>query len=64
MRGGEIFVVFYTYNPPKSSRSWVNQEAKIPKPGRKVHHSDYRSVPPKWLGKVFIADAEHLKENQ
>lgn len=60
MRGGEVFVVFYTYNPPKSSRSWVNQEAKIPKPGRKVHHSDYRSVPVKWLGKVFIADAEHL----
>ena len=62
MRGGEIFVVFYTYNPPKSSRSWVNQEAKIPKPGRRVHHSDYRSVSPKWLGKVFIADAEHLKK--
>lgn len=62
MRGGEIFVVFYTYNPPKSSRSWVNQEAKIPKPGRKVHHSDYRSVPRTWLGKVFIAEAEHLKK--
>lgn len=61
MRGGEIFVVFYTYNPPKSSRSWVNQEAKTPKPGRKVHHSDYRSVPEHWLGNVFIADAEHLK---
>lgn len=60
MRGGDIFVVFYTYNPPKSSRSWVNQEAKIPKIGRRVHHSDYRSVPKKWLGKVFIADAEHL----
>ena len=60
MRGGETFVVFYTYNPPKSSRSWVNQEAKTPKPGRRVHHSDYRSVSPKWLGKVFIADAEHL----
>lgn len=62
MRGGEIFVVFYTYNPPKSSRSWVNQEAKIPKSGRKVHHSDYRSVPSTWLGKVFIAEAEHLKK--
>lgn len=60
MRGGEKFVVFYTYNPPKSSRSWVNQEAKIKKPGRLVHHSDYRSVPKHWLGKVFIADAEHL----
>lgn len=62
MRGGEVFVVFYTYNPPKSSRSWVNQEAKTPKAGRKVHHSDYRSVPEKWLGKIFIADAEHLQK--
>ncbi len=60
MRGGETFVVFYTYNPPKSVRSWVNQEAKLLKPGRKVHHSDYRSVPINWLGKVFIVDAEHL----
>ncbi|MFT9493407.1 PBSX family phage terminase large subunit [Anaerosolibacter sp.] len=60
MRGGERFVVFYTYNPPKSGRSWVNQEAKIPKPGRKVHASDYRSVPKEWLGRIFIADAEHL----
>ncbi|KJS77700.1 MAG: terminase [Desulfotomaculum sp. BICA1-6] len=62
MRGGEIFVVFYTYNPPKSSRSWVNHEAKLPKSGRKVHASDYRSVPPEWLGPIFIADAEHLKQ--
>ncbi|MTI62264.1 MAG: PBSX family phage terminase large subunit [Firmicutes bacterium] len=61
MRGGDIFVVFYTYNPPKSGRSWVNQEAKVPKDGRKVHHSDYRSVPKEWLGKVFLAEAEHLK---
>lgn len=62
MRGGEKFVVFYTYNPPKSSRSWVNQEAKTHKPGRRVHHSDYRSVPKEWLGEIFIADAEHLKK--
>lgn len=62
MRGGDKFVVFYTYNPPKSSRSWVNQEAKTLKPGRKVHHSDYRTVPVEWLGKIFIAEAEHLKK--
>lgn len=61
MRGGDKFIVFYTYNPPKSSRSWVNQESKIPKKGRKVHHSDYRTVPSHWLGKIFIADAEHLR---
>ncbi len=55
-------ISFFSYNPPKSSRSWVNQEAKIPKPGRRVHHSDYRDVPPEWLGERFLADAEHLKK--
>jgi len=54
-------VAFYSYNPPKSGRSWVNQEAKLPRAGRRVHHSDYRSVPVDWLGERFITDAEHLK---
>lgn len=55
-------VVFFSYNPPKSGRSWVNQEAKIPKTGRRVHHSTYLDVPPEWLGERFLADAEHLKK--
>jgi phage terminase large subunit len=55
-------IVFFSYNPPKSGRAWVNQEAKIPKPGRRVHHSDYLSVPPEWLGERFLADAQHLKK--
>ncbi len=55
-------IVFFSYNPPKSGRSWVNQEAKIPKPGRRVHHSTYLDVPPEWLGERFLADAEHLKK--
>lgn len=54
-------VSFFSYNPPKSGRSWVNQEVKIPKPGRRVHHSDYRDVPREWLGERFLADAEHLR---
>jgi phage terminase large subunit len=55
-------ISFYSYNPPKSGRSWVNQEAKVPKRGRRVHHSDYLSVPPEWLGERFLADAQHLKK--
>ena len=54
-------ISLYTYNPPKSGRSWVNQEVKIPKDGRRVHHSDYRDVPPEWLGQSFIVEAEHLQ---
>ena len=55
-------IVFFSYNPPKSGRSWVNQEAKIPKRGRRVHHSTYLDVPPEWLGERFLTDAEHLKK--
>lgn len=55
-------ISFYSFNPPKSARSWVNQEVKIKKKGRKVHHSTYLGVPKEWLGKIFIANAEHLKK--
>ncbi|HET7559930.1 MAG TPA: PBSX family phage terminase large subunit, partial [Limnochordia bacterium] len=55
-------ISFLTYNPPKSGRSWVNQEARVPKAGRRVHHSDYRDVPRAWLGERFLADAEHLRQ--
>lgn len=55
-------ISFYSFNPPKSKRSWVNQEVKIPKQGRRVHSSDYRSVPREWLGETFITEAEHLEK--
>lgn len=55
-------VSFYSYNPPKSGRFWVNQEVKIPKDGRLIHSSDYRDVPLDWLGERFIVDAEHLRK--
>lgn len=53
---------FFSYNPPKSSRAWVNAETKKTKPGRVVHSSDYRSVPIEWLGERFIFEAEHLQK--
>lgn len=55
-------ISFYSYNPPKSGRSWVNHEARVPKLGRRVHHSDYRDVPSGWLGDRFLADAAHLEQ--
>lgn len=62
MRGGKKFDVFYTYNPPKSQRNWVNVEVQHTYPDRYIHSSDYRTVPPEWLGEQFIIEAEHLKE--
>lgn len=54
-------IAFFSFNPPKSARSWVNAETKIKKPGRIVHRSTYLTVNPDWLGETFIAGAEHLK---
>ena len=28
LRGGDMFWVFYSYNPPRSARNWVNKEAR------------------------------------
>lgn len=61
MRGGPVFTVFYTYNPPKSANSWVNGESQLTRPDRYVHHSTYLDVPREWLGEVFFIEAEHLK---
>jgi len=55
-------ISFYSFNPPKSGRSWVNQEVKIPKLGRRVHHSTYLDVPSEWLGDRFLTDAAHLEK--
>lgn len=64
MRGGDEFLIFYTYNPPQSVTNWVNGEAIKTKPNRLVHHSDYTKVPRKWLGENFIHEAEHLKQTK
>lgn len=64
MRGGAKYDVFYTYNPPKSQRNWVNNEALASRPDRITHHSTYLDVPQAWLGEQFIVEAEHLKKVQ
>lgn len=63
MRGGEVFKVFYTYNPPRDVTHWINVEADIPRPDRLVHHSTYLDVPSKWLPRSFYVEAETLKKN-
>lgn len=61
LRGGEEFLTIKSFNPPASARSWANRYALESREGKLVHHSDYRSVPPEWLGPRFLADAEHLQ---
>ena len=62
LRGGAEAYEFISYNPPKSSASWVNRELLVPDPKRVVHESTYLDAPKEWLGQKFLDDAEHLKE--
>lgn len=64
LRGGETFTVFYTFNPPKSQRNWINSEVLVPQDDKIVHHSDYRTVPPEWLGEQFLIEARHLEQTK
>lgn len=64
MRGGEKFFVFYSYNPPKSNRNWVNSEGLNENKSRLTHHSTYLTVPKEWLGEQFFIEAEYLKNTK
>lgn len=60
-RGVKKAITFYSYNPPKTSHNWVNEEALKPINGRIVHHSTYLDVPHDWLQDAFFAEAEAVK---
>lgn len=62
IRGGERFTVFYSYNPPREVRNWVNNPTNWSQPDLVNHHSTYLTVPQAWLGEQFIMDAEHLRD--
>ena len=58
------FTCMYSYNPPKNRFHWVNLwcDQMEKRDDVLVHHSDYRTVPVKWLGQKFIDEAERLKK--
>ena len=62
IRGGDESYVFESFNPPKTSDSWVNRRKLVKNPNRVDHESVYLEAPREWLGQKFIDDAEHLKE--
>lgn len=64
LRGGDRYIVFYSYNPPMSIKNWINREVCEPVEGRLVHSSSYLGVPAQWLGEQFIAEAEHMKKRR
>ncbi|WP_409016762.1 PBSX family phage terminase large subunit [Anaerostipes caccae] len=64
MRGGTDYIVFYSWNPPKSINNWCNQDVMDEREDTCCHHSDYRSVPREWLGEQFFIEAEHLQRTK
>lgn len=62
MRGGEDFVVFYSFNPPRSLQSWVNGEAAEEREDKLVHHSTYQTMPKEWLGEQFFLEAAYMEK--
>ena len=61
LRGGPLAFEFKSFNPPRSVMNWANKYCLLEKPGQLIHHSDYRSVPPAWLGQRFLDDAAYLQ---
>lgn len=64
MRGGDKYVVFYTWNPPKSLNSWVNQDVIEEREDTLCNHSTYLTVPREWLGEQFFVEAEELRKRK
>ena len=62
IRGGDLAWIFKSFNPPKTKNNWANKYVIQPKENRVVHSSTYLDVPPEWLGRPFLDEAEHLKE--
>lgn len=67
IRGGNEAYKFKSFNPPRSKNNWANEytaEAEEKDENVMVVHSTYLDlgIEQEWLGNVFLADAEHLKE--
>lgn len=64
MRGGDHYIVFYSWNPPKSLNSWVNQDVIEIRDDTLCNHSTYLTVPKEWLGEQFYIEANELKKRK
>jgi len=64
IRGGDEAYIFKSFNPPRSAASWANKYVQIPKASQFRHKSTYLELGSRvrWLGQVFVDEAEHLKE--
>lgn len=61
LRGGDVFYMFESYNPPAASRHWCNKEANTYDPNRVVIHTTYLDVPREWISAAIWHDIEQTK---
>lgn len=61
LRGGDEAYLFQSFNPPKACGHWANRLLERPVESRLVVRSDYRDMPPQWLGRAFLEEAEALR---
>ena len=59
-RGGDLYWNFMSFNPPETQANFMNEAVLQPTRDTLVHSSDYRTVPPEWLGRQFFDDALEL----
>lgn len=62
LRGGDVFTVFRSFNPPISAANWANAYINRPDDRAVTLLTTYRDIPAAWLGQAFIDEAERLKE--
>jgi PBSX family phage terminase large subunit len=63
IRGTNVAYIFKSFNPPPTAANWANKYTKIPKSTQYQHFSTYLDLGKRvrWLGEVFVQEAEHLK---
>lgn len=61
-RGGELFTIFRSFNPPISASNWANMFIQRPDDRAVTLHTSYLDVPREWLGDDFILEAERLRD--
>ena len=62
LRGGDVFTVFRSFNPPISAANWANVYINRPDDRAVTLLTTYKDIPAAWLGQAFIDEAERLKE--
>lgn len=63
LRGGEDFIEFITYNPPKNPKHWINQWIEKDKEDKLIIHSTYLDIPPEWISEKTWGKINRLKKN-